>query len=126
FFIFLLLIFLLLVAAGILGAIGENKVKDWIKERMNKYLPLSSQPQNVVDDLYKMQEKLKCCGLVKGPGDWTNIPPSCKCSSTDTTADPSCGSGGVYQTTCTDRLIEQMEKSMTVVLGVAFAIAIIL
>uniref|UniRef100_A0A3B4AU03 Tetraspanin n=1 Tax=Periophthalmus magnuspinnatus TaxID=409849 RepID=A0A3B4AU03_9GOBI len=126
FFIFLLLIFILLVAAGILGAVGENKVKDWIKERMNKFLPLSDQPDNVKNDLYKLQEKLKCCGLLKGPADWTSIPPSCKCTSTGTTSDPACGSSGVYQTTCTDRLIEEMEKSMEIVLGVAFAIAIIL
>ncbi|CAL1568336.1 unnamed protein product [Knipowitschia caucasica] len=126
FFIFLLLIFLLLVAAGILGAIGEHKVKDWIRERMNKYLPLNNQPDSVKEDLYKMQTELKCCGLLKGPADWTSIPPSCKCQSTDETAKDNCDSNGTFKTTCTDRIIEEMEKSMGIVLGIAFAIAILL
>ncbi|KAK7896792.1 hypothetical protein WMY93_022117 [Mugilogobius chulae] len=129
FFIFLLLIFILLVAAGILGAVGENNVKDWIKQRMEKYLPLSDQPQNVIDDIYKMQTELKCCGLLKGPADWTKLPDSCKCSTTGTTtgttAAPDC-TNGVYQTTCTDRIIEEMQKRMGIVLGIAFAIAALL
>ncbi|XP_072309711.1 tetraspanin-8-like [Eucyclogobius newberryi] len=128
FFISLLLIFVLLVAAGILGAVGESKVKEWIEERMNKYLPLSNQPETVKEDLYKLQAELKCCGLLKGPADWTKIPESCKCPSatSGTTPDPDCDSGGLYKTTCTDRLIELAEKSMGIVLGIAFAIAILL
>lgn len=125
FFIFLLLIFILLVAAGILGAIGEDKVKDWVKERMNKYLPLSSQPDDVKEDLYKLQAELKCCGVVHGASDWTTVPESCKCASSATTQDPNCV-GGIYKTSCAERIIEEMEKSMGIVLGIAFAIAILL
>lgn len=126
FFIFLLLIFILLVAAGILGAVGEDKVKDWVKERMEKFLPLSSQPENVKEDLYKLQAELKCCGIVKGSADWTTVPESCKCSTTDTPPDPNCDPTGVYVASCTARVIEEMEKSMGIVLGIAFAIAILL
>lgn len=122
FFISLLLIFILLVAAGVLGVVGAKNVKDWFKERMNTFLPLSKQPQDVIDDLNKLQETLKCCGLVQGPGDWQTIPNSCKCSSTDT----GCGSSGTYATTCTAQIIQEMENSMGVVLGIAFAIAILL
>ncbi|TKS90450.1 Tetraspanin-8 [Collichthys lucidus] len=57
FFVSLLVIFILLLAAGILGAVGEKKVKDWVKERLEKFTPLSKQPQGVKDDLEKLQRE---------------------------------------------------------------------
>ncbi|XP_071358337.1 tetraspanin-9 [Trachinotus anak] len=122
FFIFLLLIFILLLAAGILGAVGEQKVKDWVKERLEKFTPLSSQPQNVKDDLEKLQRELKCCGLVNGPSDWQAIPDSCRCNKTVS----DCQSSAIYNEPCANKIITLMEKNMEVVLGIAFAIAILL
>ncbi|XP_068442734.1 tetraspanin-8-like [Clinocottus analis] len=122
FFVSLLVIFILLVALGILGAVEEKRVKDWVKERLTKLTPLSSQPVNVRDDLEKLQAELKCCGLVNGPSDWTKVPDSCRCNATET----DCKSSAVYQTPCSTKIIELMEKHMEVVLGIAFAIAILL
>jgi len=34
------------------------QVKDWVKERLEKFTPLSSQPQNVKDDLEKLQRQV--------------------------------------------------------------------
>ncbi|XP_061570767.1 tetraspanin-9 [Cololabis saira] len=123
FFISLLVIFILLVVAGILGAVEEKKVKDWMKERLEKLLPLSSQPANVREDLEKLQRELKCCGLVNGQSDWEGkIPDSCRCNST---AILTCES--VYYTTpCATKIIEVMENNMEVVIGIAFAIAVLL
>ncbi|XP_037318165.2 tetraspanin-8-like [Pungitius pungitius] len=121
FFISLLVIFILLLAAGILGAVEGKKVKDWVKQRLDKLTPLSSQPANVRDDLEKLQAKLKCCGLANGPADWDVTPPSCRCNATV----PECLSG-VYSTPCSTQLITLTEKNMEVVLGIAFAIAILL
>uniref|UniRef100_A0A8C6TRY9 Tetraspanin n=1 Tax=Neogobius melanostomus TaxID=47308 RepID=A0A8C6TRY9_9GOBI len=126
FFIFLLLIFILLVAAGILGAIGDDKVKDLVKNHFEKLLPLSDQPTDVKEDLYKLQTELKCCGFIKGPADWTSVPTSCRCNSTDTTSAYSCDSSGIYKMTCTQRIIEDLQKGKKIVLGIAFAIAILL
>ncbi|XP_006633649.2 tetraspanin-8 [Lepisosteus oculatus] len=126
FFIGLLLIFILLLAAGILGAVGEDKVKDWIKENLEKMLPLSSQPQDVQSDLQLLEEKSKCCGLINGPNDWgSSIPASCNC--TDTSA--ACVKTEtrlVYQTPCVTVVGDIMKKQMTVVIGIAFAIAVVM
>ncbi|XP_051247743.1 tetraspanin-8 [Dicentrarchus labrax] len=122
FFISLLVIFILLLAAGIVGAVEEKKVKEWVKERLTKFTPLSSQPQSVKDDLEAVQRELKCCGLVNGPGDWTKVPDSCRCNATDT----DCNSSKVYSTPCSTKIIELVEQNLTVVLGIAFAIAILL
>ncbi|GAA6218751.1 tetraspanin-8-like [Lates japonicus] len=122
FFIFLLLIFILLLAAGILGAVDESKVNNWVKERLNGFTPLSDQPQAVRDDLEKLQRELKCCGLLNGPSDWEKIPDSCRCNST--IAD--CKSSAIYQEPCATKIVSLMEKNMEIVLGIAFAIAILL
>ncbi|KAM9845920.1 tetraspanin-9 [Aulostomus maculatus] len=122
FFISLLIIFILLVAGGILGAVGESKVKEWMQERLEKFLPLSDQPESLRKDLEVLQEELKCCGLVNGPTDWNPLPASCRCEATD----PDCPSSGHYNTPCSARIIEVMEKHMEVVVGIAFAIAVVL
>ncbi|XP_069575309.1 tetraspanin-8-like [Brachyistius frenatus] len=125
FFISLFLIFILLVAAGILGAVSESTVNDWVKERMEKFLPLSEQPQQVKDDLENLQRELKCCGLVKGASDWEGVAPaSCRCNTTDTAVCPTPNSS--FTTTCTTQIVKVMEQNMTVVIGIAFAIAILL
>ncbi|XP_061920610.1 tetraspanin-8-like [Entelurus aequoreus] len=122
FFISLLIIFILLLAAGILGAVGEKKVKDWVKERLQKFLPLSNQPEDVRKDLEKLQEELKCCGLINGVSDWDTIPASCRCTPTES----DCSATGVYSTPCSSQIIRLLERNMEVVIGIAFAIAILL
>ncbi|XP_037551530.1 tetraspanin-9 [Nematolebias whitei] len=132
FFIFLLIIFTLLLAAGILGAVGDNTVKTWVKTKLEELSPISSQPQNVVDDVEKLQRELKCCGLLKGPADWTKIPDSCRCNVTaDNTAECKPGtafgtSNNIYQTACYDKAIEFIKSHMEVAVGIAFAIAALL
>uniref|UniRef100_A0A665UC54 Tetraspanin n=1 Tax=Echeneis naucrates TaxID=173247 RepID=A0A665UC54_ECHNA len=122
FFIFLLLIFILLLAAGILGAVQENTVKDWMKERLEKLKPLLAEKESLRNDLEKLQEELKCCGLTNGPSDWTAIPDSCRCNKTES----DCNTSGLYKEPCSTKIISLMEKNMEVVLGIAFAIAILL
>lgn len=35
------------------------QVKDWVKERLEKFMPLSSQPESVREDIEKLQEEVK-------------------------------------------------------------------
>nr|XP_046193049.1 tetraspanin-8-like isoform X2 [Oncorhynchus gorbuscha]XP_046193057.1 tetraspanin-8-like isoform X2 [Oncorhynchus gorbuscha] len=80
FFIGLLLIFILLLIAGILGAVGEKKSQVWVKESLAKLLPLSDQKPEVQTDLQKLEVEAKCCGLINGPSDWgSTVPSSCDC-----------------------------------------------
>uniref|UniRef100_A0A3B3CVF3 Tetraspanin-8-like n=1 Tax=Oryzias melastigma TaxID=30732 RepID=A0A3B3CVF3_ORYME len=122
FFILLLLIFILLLAAGILGALSEKTVNDWVKKRLQDFTPLTKQPESVKQDLEALQAKLKCCGIINGPGDWEKPPPSCYCNGTDTT---DC-KNGIQNTPCSTKIIDLMQQNMQVVLGISFAIAAIL
>ncbi|XP_056133601.1 tetraspanin-8-like [Lampris incognitus] len=126
FFICLLLIFILLLAAGIVGAVSENKAKEWVKEHLLTMLPLKDQPADVQTDLQKLEEEFKCCGLVKGPEDWDgSVPSSCYCNDTSQPCEK-VGSHSVYTTPCSTFIITFMENNMIIVLGIAFAIAILL
>lgn len=122
FFISILIIFILLLAAGILGAIKSNQVNEWVKSNFEKLLPLSNQPPDVKADLESMQKQLQCCGVLNGPSDWSNqVPSSCNCNATQ----PAC-SNGVYSTPCATQITNLLQKNMQVVLGIAFAVAILM
>jgi len=125
FFIGLLLIFILLLAAGILGAVGEEKTKEWVKERLEKLLPLEGRPE-IQTDLQKLEEEGKCCGLINGHIDWgSKVPSSCDCKDT-TQKCTSVGGKQVYETPCVKFVISFMEKHAVVVLGIAFGIAVLM
>ncbi|XP_076015902.1 tetraspanin-8-like [Genypterus blacodes] len=126
FFISLLIIFILLLAAGILGAVAQHLVQDLAKDKMAELLPLSDQSPEVQKDQQKLEEKLKCCGLVNGPSDWkTNIPTSCNCTDTSQPCMAS-GSRQIYKTPCLTHINNLLEKNQKVLLGIAFAIAILM
>ncbi|XP_030634550.1 tetraspanin-8-like [Chanos chanos] len=126
FFIGLLIIFILLLAAGILGAVGEEKSKAWIRTELEKLMPLSEHP-DIHTDLQTFETKAKCCGLLNGPEDWgTAVPSSCDCQD-DAKECKSVASGKrVYSTPCITRVTEFIEQHLTVALGIAFAIAILM
>ncbi|KAF7229615.1 tetraspanin-8 isoform X1 [Nothobranchius furzeri] len=124
FFIFLLIIFSLLLAAGILSAVGKNSVKDSILTEFKKLQPLSRQPASVIQDVENMQRTLQCCGLTDGPQEWTALPDSCRCNATATNQD-TCNAG-VYKLPCYTRMINWMQSNLQVALGIAFGVAVLL
>ncbi|KPP60397.1 Tetraspanin-8-like [Scleropages formosus] len=125
FFIGLLLIFILLLAAGILGALEEGK-SDWVKQELGKMLPLSKQPVDVQTDLQFLEKEAKCCGLLNGPQDWEGqIPQSCNCTDTSASCDTVSGRR-VYNTPCVTAVILYIKSHLTIALGIAFGFAILL
>uniref|UniRef100_A0A3Q0SDY1 Tetraspanin n=1 Tax=Amphilophus citrinellus TaxID=61819 RepID=A0A3Q0SDY1_AMPCI len=122
FFIFLLLIFILLVAAGIAGAVSQNKVTWSPVVTAAALSAFFLQPGSNF-----MLLCLKCCGLLNGKSDWPPepIPASCRCNVTATNANE-CGSDGNYSTPCATQVINLMKANMKIVLGIAFAIAVLL
>ncbi|XP_004632271.1 tetraspanin-8 [Octodon degus] len=87
FFIGLLLILLLQVAAGVLGATSKSETKRILNETLYENVKLLKQTggngQEFRDAMVGFQKQFKCCGLVDGAADWgTNfqsISESCAC-----------------------------------------------
>ncbi|KAM3836186.1 tetraspanin-8-like, partial [Diretmus argenteus] len=117
-------IIMLLGFLGCCGAIWENRcllLLFFISLLVIFILLLAAGILGAVDE-----KKLKCCGLVKGPEDWgTSVPSSCNCKDTNQTC-TTVANRSVYSTPCSTFIISFMEINMVVVLGIAFAIAILL
>ncbi|XP_004583088.1 tetraspanin-8 [Ochotona princeps] len=133
FFIGLLLILLLQVAAGILGATFKSEYSRILNETLYENAKLLSETSDAAKTfqqaMSEFQEEFKCCGLVKGAADWGNNfqqnYKSCECSTT--TSDSCTVYHGlyVYQETCISLVKDLFEKHIIVIIGIAFGLAVI-
>ncbi|KAL0967239.1 hypothetical protein UPYG_G00249620 [Umbra pygmaea] len=126
FFIGLLIIFLLLLAAGILGAVKGKNSKDELTQILTPLIPLSKQPIDVQTEIQGLESQAKCCGLINGPADWGNVA-SQNCSCVDTTQKCTMyGGQNVYSTPCIEALTLLVQSVSLIALGVAFAVAVVM
>ncbi|XP_053441525.1 tetraspanin-8 [Nycticebus coucang] len=133
FFIGLLLILLLQVVAGILGATFKTESDHLLNETLYENVKLlSATDENAKafqQALAEFQEEFKCCGLVSGAADWGNNfeqnSKTCECSET---TDSSCVTylrKLVYKQPCISLIKELMAKHIIVVIGIAFGLAVV-
>ncbi|NWU95081.1 TSN8 protein, partial [Upupa epops] len=134
FFIGLLLILILQVAGGILGAVYRSQ----IETSLNKTLQESVKKLQSSTEEYKVfQEKLQeferenhCCGLLNGSTDWGNNFSTlkvCECDLKDLPEDVCTYSQGryVYKTPCGDVIIKYLKDHLLIIMGIAFGLAVI-
>lgn len=130
FFIGLLLILLLQVAAGILGATFKSESSRILNETLYDNAKLLSETSDEAKEFQKamiaFQSEFKCCGLKFGAADWGSnfqeAKESCKCTESEC---ENYGGEKVYQTTCLSMIKELVEKNIIIVIGIAFGLAII-
>ncbi|KAL3059994.1 hypothetical protein OYC64_014568 [Pagothenia borchgrevinki] len=83
FFMCLLVMFLMLLSVGVLGAITRTaSAQEIVKKHMKDLLPLGHQPQDFQVSFQIVEETEFCCGFFGGHHDWGNpkaVPPSCNC-----------------------------------------------
>ncbi|KAG8137880.1 hypothetical protein E2320_003822 [Naja naja] len=112
FFIGLLMILLLQIVAGILGAVYTSQIEGTQNQTRQKDI-----------DILK---HYKCCGLLNGISDWGDNPVSnhgCECDKADIgTSD--CVENR-YVKTCATVIEEIFKKNMVIVMGIAFGLAFI-
>lgn len=130
FFIGLLLILILQVAAGILGAAFKPEYNRILNETLYENAKLLSEDTNEAKEFQKamivFQTEFKCCGLEKGASDWGNNFPEAKesCQCTGTGCDNYQGNS-VYPKTCLSLIKDLFEKNIIIVIGIAFGLAVI-
>ncbi|XP_076776372.1 tetraspanin-8 [Arvicanthis niloticus] len=130
FFIGLLLILLLQVAAGILGATFKSQTNRILNETLYENAKLLSETSNEAKEFQKamivLQTELKCCGLDRGAADWGNnfkdAKESCQCTGSNC---DNYEQNSVYPTTCVSPIKDLIEKNFIIVIGVAFGLAVI-
>ncbi|XP_055760572.1 tetraspanin-8-like [Salvelinus fontinalis] len=121
FFVGLLLIFVLLAVAGILGAVGVKKIEAWLAEKL---LPLRNQSSLFQTFMQNLEERAKCCGLIHGPSDWgSTVPASCDCHDTTRECKLADGQRKVYLRPCIKLVTSVLAKGIFITMGIAFGIA---
>ncbi|XP_062913785.1 tetraspanin-8-like [Mobula hypostoma] len=125
FFIGLLLILVIQIAAGVLGVTYQSQTESTLKERFKALIPLDNQAEDVKKDVAALQETYKCCGLLQGYQDWAKIPPSCNCKDEDKNECTQAGGRQVWAKSCTAKLASALQKNLVIVAGVAFGLAVI-
>ncbi|XP_038636781.1 tetraspanin-8-like isoform X2 [Scyliorhinus canicula] len=127
FFIGLLLILVLQITAGILGALNTPQIATVVNDAYKEYIPLNTQPDSVKKEIGEMQQEIKCCGLLNGYSDWGNsIPTSCNC--TDGDQDHPCvkiAGRSVWAQSCIDVMIDILKANCIIIIGIAFGLAVI-
>lgn len=130
FFIGLLLILLLQIAAGILGATFKSESSRILNETLYDNAKLLSETSDEAKEFQKamiaFQSEFKCCGLKFGAADWGSnfqeAKESCKCTESEC---ENYKGEDVYRTTCLSLIKELVEKNIIIVIGIAFGLAII-
>ncbi|XP_051028898.1 tetraspanin-8 [Acomys russatus] len=132
FFIGLLLILLLQVAAGILGASFKSESSRLLNETLYENAKLlaevTEEAKEFQNAMISFQAEFKCCGLVNGPEDWGNnfqsAKESCECTGTGTGCTPYHGYF-IYSQSCLNVIKDLVEKNIIIVIGLAFGLAVI-
>ncbi|KAM9228930.1 tetraspanin-8 [Dugong dugon] len=133
FFIGLLLILLLQVAAGVIGVIFKPEYKRILNETLHQEAKLLSETNDEAVKLQKavaeLEEKFKCCGLINGAADWGNnfekYYKSCECPVMSNLSCTTYEGKSVYKQTCISLIKEEFGKYFIIVIGIAFGLAFI-
>ncbi|XP_058047445.1 tetraspanin-8 [Ahaetulla prasina] len=130
FFIGLLMILLLQIIAGILGAVYKSQFEGVLNQTLEKEIDAlklaTTKEKDILEGFHKLEIKYKCCGMLKGQSDWgQNLIPyhGCECNQTD--IGTSYCVGKQYAKTCATVVMEIFKKNMVIVMGIAFGLAFI-
>ncbi|KFQ12027.1 Tetraspanin-8, partial [Leptosomus discolor] len=131
FFIGLLLILILQVTGGVLGAVYRSRIKTALNETLleNVNLLQSSTEESMVfqEKFQKFETMNHCCGLLQGPADWgknfnTAVGGNkvCECELQNSSADLCTNFQGryVYKTPCGDVIIKYFKDHLLIIMGI--------
>ncbi|OXB83558.1 UNVERIFIED_CONTAM: hypothetical protein H355_011377 [Colinus virginianus] len=138
FFIGLLLILILQVTGGVLGAVYKPQLEKGLNltltEAVNLLKGNTENAKQVQESWQKFQLQSQCCGLVNGPADWgSNInliidgKAVCECEqqyeeqNLCTTFDRR----RVFKQSCKTVILDFLRKHMDIIMGIAFGMAVI-
>ncbi|KFV78604.1 Tetraspanin-8 [Struthio camelus australis] len=138
FFIGLLLILILQVTAGVLGAVYRSQIETAFNSTLSdtiKTLQSSTEESKMFQEKFqKYERKNRCCGLQNGPEDWGknfNVSPTkykiCECALENQSTDLCTYVQGryIYKTPCGELIIKYLKDHMVILMGIAFGLAVI-
>ncbi|XP_075408891.1 tetraspanin-8 [Tenrec ecaudatus] len=133
FFIGLLLILILQVAAGVVGVIlkpqMERELNQTLHEDINLLRETSESAVKYQTTLAELEETLKCCGLINGASDWgpnfQKYSKYCTCSDVMNSSCETYSGVSVYKEACAPAIKQIFKKYLIIVIGIAFGLAFV-
>ncbi|NXU47637.1 TSN8 protein, partial [Turnix velox] len=138
FFIGLLLILILQITGGILGAVYRSQIETSLSKTFQENVKLlqntTEQAKPFQEEFYKFEKKHQCCGLLNGPADWgknfnTLIGSNkvCECEEANPSSDLCTYYEGrrVYKTPCSIWIMDYLKDHLLIIMGIAFGLAVI-
>lgn len=133
FFIGLLLILLMQVAAGIVGASFKSESDRLLNETLSKNVQLlketDGKAKSFQEALSKYQKEFKCCGLIHGPSDWgdnfQHYYQSCECPDNSESPCMTYEGKNVYKTSCFTLIKDLVKKHIAIIIGIAFGLTLV-
>ncbi|NXR40086.1 TSN8 protein, partial [Zosterops hypoxanthus] len=136
FFIALLLILILQITGGVLGAVYKPQVEEAFALTLNASLNImqdTSGKYEVSQEAFqKFEREEKCCGLRDGPKDWGenfNKPSLkiCQCELEKPSPDlcVQYQNRYIYKKSCGEVIIQQIKDNLVIIMGIAFGLAVV-
>ncbi|XP_005419272.1 tetraspanin-8 [Geospiza fortis] len=136
FFIALLLILILQVTAGVLGAVYKPQVEAalnlTLSEAVNALQSTTGEYKEYQEEFQKLQKMYQCCGLKDGPEDWgQNFDKQkdiCQCEVEKPSSSDLCTtyrSRYVYKKSCGEVIMKQVKDNLVIIMGIAFGLAVV-
>ncbi|NWT91306.1 TSN8 protein, partial [Urocynchramus pylzowi] len=135
FFIALLLILILQVTAGVLGAVYKPQVEEAFNHTLsNGVTALQSttgEHREYQEEIKKLEKKYQCCGLQNGPEDWgENFDKQkdiCQCEPEKPSSDlcVQYKDRYIYKKSCGELIMQQIKDNLVIIMGIAFGLAVI-
>ncbi|NXV02591.1 TSN8 protein, partial [Cettia cetti] len=137
FFIALLLILILQITGGILGAVYKPQVEEAVNltlsASVNVLQSTSAEDKEYQKEFQMLESKEKCCGLLNGPQDWgenfykpsSNI---CQCELEKPSSSDLCTKYQgryIYKRSCGEVIIQQIKDNLIIIMGIAFGLAVV-
>ncbi|NXD33443.1 TSN8 protein, partial [Copsychus sechellarum] len=133
FFAVLLLILIIQIAGGVLGAVNKSKVESAFELALSTMVDslqsTTGKDKEYQEQFQKFERKNKCCGLTNGPQDWgENFKPSsniCQCEPEEQSSDlcTKYQSKYIYKKPCGEVIMQQIKDNLVIIMGIAFGLA---
>ncbi|KFP53124.1 Tetraspanin-8 [Cathartes aura] len=138
FFIGLLLILILQITGGILGAVYRSQIETSLnkslQESVNSLQSSTEESKAFQEKFQKFEIMNQCCGLLNGPADWGKNFNSlfgsnkiCECEIKNPSTDLCTFYKGryVYKRPCGEVIVEYLKEHLLIIMGIAFGLAVV-
>ncbi|NXH56225.1 TSN8 protein, partial [Rhabdornis inornatus] len=134
FFIALLLILILQIVGGVLGAVNKSQVESAFNSTLSTMVDslqsITGEHKEYQEEFQKFEKKNQCCGLLNGPKDWgenfnklsSNM---CQCEPEKQSSDlcTKYQSKYIYKKSCGEVIVQQIKDNLVIIMGIAFGLA---